>query len=607
MQNGAAGVVAIAAPWNQTGASPSASPSSAMPRLIRLGSLNTIPRQLDSSITSAAPWNRKFSHDDTEYRPRMSEETARMAADWRVESVGLSRSQSLMNREEQSVKATRVLPPVKANDRRKKLESITGSEADAPTPEAAANEPTSPKLSNDGSNGMNRTPEPVTVKKQLSAELLNILSETKSNEETQQPQYAGSAIAAVAMRVNGEHDTANSDPEAIRKPLVQAIALAGLRRKRTLEQLKQGQNEEETATTATIVEPDTSDITEKEAETEAITRGGNKEATKRKMTIDTKATVSTASVQQLATQHVHEIESPQPKPKTIALPTMNSLRSQLPIFSPLSPQIPITPYTGTSTPPANTSNVTDIPVFNDTSDILSSNASWRSRSADSSPVNLIHSTPIQSSKMITSMTSTLLTKPTTPTTATTTATTAYDGKDATGTDAETSSRALTGLLRHHRSQPGIRDSVLIRRTDSIAPRPTQAQLARARTIAHSPNNTFIARRNKARQAALDVSMPSSIASPTSILPEVGLVDVKVVLDKTRLIKVQIPRHITYDELRTRIDDKFKRCGHGDQATKDRILVYRESNADGAIVRIEGDFALGVVLFECPERVTFFAV
>ncbi|KAI9593174.1 hypothetical protein BDF19DRAFT_448826 [Syncephalis fuscata] len=568
MHNGSAGVVAIAAPWNPANTSQPLT-TDGMPRLVRLGSLNAIPRQLDPVLTRTAPWNRKFSHDDTESRPRISEETARMATNWHIEPVGLTRSQSLREQNDHISNVPRLLP-IKPIRPRKKLDTIRASDIEPPTPEAAANEPTSPKmLSSDAENEL----QFLALEEQSLLKFSDIVSDT--SDEIRPP--SGSAMAAVAMRVNDGNEVSGAEADAIRKPLVRAITIAGLRRKRTLEMLKQDQDEKATEST---------DISKSDTEADEVEEQVQKAVEKVDKAEQAKPIVTVIEPKDEPTKETNEIKSPQPELKTKPAAVMDDLRQQLPLFSPLSPDVPITPYTGKTTP-ANNSNVTEVPIFGDTSAIMSSNVSWRSRSADSSPVNPIHSTPVQTPKGFTSMTAALLT--------------AQNGPNE-------STETFTGLLRHHRSQPAIRDSVLIRRTDTIAPRPTPAQLARARTIAHSPSSAFLARRNKAHQVAATTNTTMTALSKTATkVSEVGLVDAKVVLDKARLIKLQIPRQITYDELRVRIEEKFERCGHGSDTLKDRILVYREPDADGAIVRLEGDFALGVVLFECPDKVTFFAV
>ncbi|RKP11841.1 hypothetical protein BJ684DRAFT_21584 [Piptocephalis cylindrospora] len=201
------------------------------------------------------------------------------------------------------------------------------------------------------------------------------------------------------------------------------------------------------------------------------------------------------------------------------------------------------------------------------------------------------------------------------------------------------SGAPATLLHRSRSSPAIPDSILLRRTQAISPLLPAEVLQRAASISRSGGSirrprgkTFgevpssspssgppILSLNFPTQAH-GLPSPSPKASPSdtdSILgvpkrpvneyeqAEAHLVDLKIVVDKKILIKLQIDRDIPLTRLWQVAKDKFCKCGYDSVMTPDKVLVYRDPA--GNVVRLDGDFALSIVLTGCPRKMTFFCV
>jgi hypothetical protein len=176
--------------------------------------------------------------------------------------------------------------------------------------------------------------------------------------------------------------------------------------------------------------------------------------------------------------------------------------------------------------------------------------------------------------------------------------------------------AALARLQRAKSSPNVRNSLILQKTDSISPRPSIADLARARTL-----STRRAKPNPLVEPAMPKPPPLSFSPPSSSRPlkhkknmaireeyadvERNYVDLKVVLGKRSLIKIQVGRTIPFDELSMQVFAKFKRCGYSDGDLTGKMLVYRDQ--EGNVVRIESDFELSVVLLGCPHNMTFFYV
>jgi hypothetical protein len=360
---------------------------------------------------------------------------------------------------------------------------------------------------------------------------INNISSTEAS-----PLISGSAMEAVAVRRPVNSDKQPADAAALRRPLVRALTIASIRRKRTLEKLRQ----EEEMPSGTLSDPEDPSRSEVEPMARAPSTRERQTAIRWDASVD-----------------------------------MAELRKQLPATSPATPNIPVTPY---------------------------------APSARFHPLTPVSAPPTQTEPEISKTTS-----PTSSTHSRHNSEHRLTMVPSVSTVAATSETRTGGRLTHHRSQPSIRDSVLIRRTEDIAPRPTPEQLERTQLIQSQMSEARRKFRKAAAVAAAAAAFSSHVQSPNqsngspSDQTNLQLVDIKVVLNQSSLIKIQVPRDITFDELYTRIEDKFRRCGHGDAVLDGRVLVYRDQKIDGPVVRIESDFTLGVVLFECPERITIFAV
>ncbi|KAI9226894.1 MAG: hypothetical protein DHS80DRAFT_32286 [Piptocephalis tieghemiana] len=189
----------------------------------------------------------------------------------------------------------------------------------------------------------------------------------------------------------------------------------------------------------------------------------------------------------------------------------------------------------------------------------------------------------------------------------------------------------TTSLHRSRSSPAIPDSILLRRTQAISPLLPAEALQRAASISRSGGSM---RRPRGKTFGGDIPSSSSPSSPPvlsldfpphgpippsssspkvtspasrtdSILgipkrpvneyeeAEAHLVDLKVVVDKKILIKLQIDRDIPLTKLWHMAKDKFSKCGYDAVMTPDKVLVYRDPA--GNVVRLDGDFALSIVL------------
>ncbi|RKP08585.1 hypothetical protein THASP1DRAFT_29612 [Thamnocephalis sphaerospora] len=531
-----------------------------MPELVRIGSVRgTASTRVGAAAgsTMVAPWNQKLVQPPNT-SPRRAQRPLLMspekfaaaqeaaAADrhsavhvreWSAPPASLSRSQSML---EHGAHATGARPHFSL---RKALaaRAAAGTHSRTVSDASVVSRPVSAASSAiDAASTMSGGADTLTSNDSATLEV------AEANAMANFRPISGSAMAAVAVRAGGGEHGGEVDAAVIRRPLVRAITLAGLRRKRTQDKLKQEAEAAAAAATTTI------EMTEEDIAEETV--------------------VAASADDQDAGKVVERNTSIRWKTPL----DMSELRRRLPVTSPCTPNVPVTPYE----PNNAMATEADAPA-----------AESRSRSAGSSPT--ASSYGVVGDASLSSLA----------------AVAAHHQRQSQLEQAD--GQLQQGGLTRHRSQPGIRDSVLIQRTEMIAPRPTPAQLARARTIAHAPSDTFVQRRRAAAAAASTAAARAGRRKQmVQVLPDDSaqdLIDLKVVLDQTRLIKLQIPRQITFDELRTRIEDKFRRCGHGDAVLEDRVLVYREQAADGAIVRLEGDFALGVVLFECPERTTFFAV
>jgi len=156
-------------------------------------------------------------------------------------------------------------------------------------------------------------------------------------------------------------------------------------------------------------------------------------------------------------------------------------------------------------------------------------------------------------------------------------------------------RSFETFKRHslvrHASSPMLRDSVIIRTMDDIAPPLPVCALARARTISHAP---------KPKCDAVDVKAPLLNVYAEA---ERFLVDLRVVMGKKQLAMLQISRDVHLTRLCDKINAKFMRCGkYTIEDLQRRTLLYRTENK---ITRIKDERTLSLLLLACPKKLTLF--